>query len=86
MRLGAGRECGHFFVPDMDPFDLALATHRVGDPVQAISDDAVDSFDSRRSEGFSELIRNRPHMTAPLYGVGVRNAVCRGSKWGGRAN
>jgi len=34
------------FVPDMDPFDLAMATHRVGQPVQAIPDDPIDSLDS----------------------------------------
>ena len=58
MRLGAGREGGDFFVPDVDPFDLALAADRVGQTVQAVADDAVDALDAGGREGFGELIRN----------------------------
>ncbi len=37
--LGAGREGRDFFMPDVDPFDLALAPYRVGHAVQAIADE-----------------------------------------------
>ena len=41
MGLGAGCEGGDFLMPDMNPFDLALAAQRVGDPMlRAVADDA----------------------------------------------
>ena len=43
--LGAGRESGGLLVPDMDPLDLALPAHRVGEAVQAVADEAVDPLD-----------------------------------------
>jgi hypothetical protein len=46
----------HLFVADVDPLDLALASQRIGRPVQAVADDAVDPLDPGRREGFSELI------------------------------
>ena len=59
MRLGARREGGDLLVPDMHPLDLALAADRVGQPVQAVADDAVDPLDTGGSEDFRELISNR---------------------------
>jgi hypothetical protein len=56
MRLGAGRKGGDLLVPDMDPFDLALASDRVGQPVEAVANDAVDPLDTGRCEDFRELI------------------------------
>jgi hypothetical protein len=55
MGLGAGCEGGDFLMPDMNPFDLALAAQRVGEPVEAVADDAVDSFDA----GGDKLVRDR---------------------------
>jgi hypothetical protein len=46
VRLGAGRESGNLFVPDMNPRDLALAAERVGQTVQAVADDAIDPLDA----------------------------------------
>jgi hypothetical protein len=42
VRLGAGREGGHLFMPDTDPLNLALATDRIGQPVEAVANDTVD--------------------------------------------
>ena len=59
MRLGARREGRDFLVPDMHPFDLALAANRVGQPIQAVADDAVDPLDTCCGEDFRELISYR---------------------------
>ena len=48
MRLGAGRERGDFLVSDVDPLDLSLAPYGVSQPIEAITDDAVDALDPRR--------------------------------------
>ncbi len=65
MRLGAGRECGDLFVADVDPLDLALSSQRIGQPIQAVADDAMDPLDAGRREGLGELIRNGLHDLAP---------------------
>jgi hypothetical protein len=41
LRLGTGRESRDLLVPHLHPFDLALATDRTGQPVQAVADDAT---------------------------------------------
>ena len=45
MRLSSGRERGDFLVPDVNPLDLSLAPNGVGQPVEAITHDAVDALD-----------------------------------------
>ena len=47
MRFGAGRESGNLFMPDMNPLDLGLPAQRVGQPIQAVADDAIDPLDAR---------------------------------------
>ena len=44
MRVGAGGEGRDLLVPDMQPVDLALPAQCVGEPVQAVADDAVDAL------------------------------------------
>ena len=56
VRLGAGRESRDLLVPDMHPFDLALASQSVGQAIQAVADDAIDPLDARCSEGLRKLI------------------------------
>ena len=74
MGLCPCREGCDLLVPDMYPFDLAMATKRIREPVEAIADDAEDSFDSSRDEDFRELIRHcsghafRPFVGAPRMG------------------
>jgi hypothetical protein len=46
-------------VPDVHPFYFALATKRIGQPVQEVADKAVNAFDSRCREGFRKLISDR---------------------------
>jgi hypothetical protein len=43
MRLGAGGKRRAFLVPDVNPVDLAGAAQRVGEAVQRIADDAIES-------------------------------------------
>jgi len=65
MRLGTRCEGGDLPVPDVDPLHLALTPQRVGQPVQAVADDAVDPLHTRCREGFGELIGNGLHDLAP---------------------
>ena len=58
MRFGARRECSNLLMPDMHPRNLALAPDRVGQAVEAVADNAVDTLDARCSEDFGELISN----------------------------
>src|ERR1700748_308593 len=66
MRFGTRGESRHLFMPHMDPFNLALAPKRVGQPVQTIADNAVNSFDAGRGKGFGELIGDGLHDRAPF--------------------
>jgi hypothetical protein len=59
MGLATGGKRRDLLVPDVNPFDLALAAQRVGQPVEAVTDDAVNAFDSRRHENVGKLIRDR---------------------------
>jgi hypothetical protein len=64
MRLGTGRESRDLFVPHMHPLDLALAADRIGQPVQAVADDAIDSLNAGGGESFSKLISDGLHDLA----------------------
>src|SRR5712672_4074912 len=55
VRLGTGCESRDLFVPHMHPFDLALAADRIGQAVQAVADDAIDTLDAGGSESFCKL-------------------------------
>ena len=66
MRLGTRRESGHLLVPDMHPVDLAVAANRVGQPIEAVADNAVDSFDTNCRENFCELISDGFAIYCPL--------------------
>jgi hypothetical protein len=66
MRLGAGRERRDLLMPDMDPLDLPLSADGVGQPVQAVADNAVDPLDTRSGESLRELVCNGPHHLAPF--------------------
>ena len=57
MRLGARREGGDLFVPDVNPFDRALAADCIGDTVETVADDAEYALDTGRRQGLDELIR-----------------------------
>src|SRR5262249_44757612 len=57
MRFAAGGKRRDLLVPDMNPFDLALMAQRVGQPIEAVADDAVNALDSRGEKNLGELIR-----------------------------
>jgi hypothetical protein len=60
----------------MDPLDLVLPADGIGQPVQAVADDAVNAFDPGRCQGFGELFRYLCHSLAlgKTWSVGVRRA------------
>src|SRR5258708_33551819 len=81
MRLGAGRESCDLLVPHMYPLDLALTADRIGQPVQAVADNAIDPFHAGGGKGFCKLVSNCfGHDTLSLSSdagpfVGLQTAV-----------
>lgn len=73
MRLGTRREGRDLLMTDMNPLDLALAPQRVGQPVQAVADDAVDTLHARRGENLRELVRDGfGHVSFPSRSAAVK--------------
>jgi len=66
VRFGAGRKRRDLLVPNVDPFDLALAADGVSQPVDTVAYDAVYTLHSRRGEGFDEVVRNGFHLRTSL--------------------
>ncbi len=62
MRFGAGREGGHLLVADMHPLDLGLAANGIGQAVEAVANNTIDSFDTRRGNSFRKLVCNSFHI------------------------
>jgi hypothetical protein len=58
VRFGARGKGGDLFVSHLEPLDLALPSHGVGQPIWTVTDNAVDAFYSRCSEGARKLISN----------------------------
>jgi hypothetical protein len=70
MRFGTRGESRRLFMPHMDPFNLALAPKRVGQPVQTIADNAIDTLDACRGKCLRELVSDGfDHITFPWPGV-----------------
>src|SRR5436305_1582537 len=65
MRLRAGGERSDFLVADVHPADLILTANGVGEGIQAIADDAVNSLDARCRQSLCELICNGCHGEFP---------------------
>jgi len=57
MSLGAGCECGDFFVAHVNPLDLPLPSDGVSQTIEAVADDAIDPLDANGCERFGELVR-----------------------------
>src|SRR5262245_20633761 len=73
MGLATGGKRRDLLVPDMNPFDLALAAERVGQPIETVANDAVDPFDSGRDENFGKLIRYRlRHHPSPFLALNTK--------------
>jgi len=69
MRLGASGKCRHLLVTNMQPFDCFGAPQGVGEPIKAVADQAIDTFDPGRRERRHHLICNglflRPQNAHP---------------------
>ena len=59
MRFGARREGGYLLVPDVEPLDLALSANRIGQPVEAVADDAVNALRFRATFEAAKRIPSR---------------------------
>jgi hypothetical protein len=68
VRLGTGRKGRDLLMTDVDPLNLALSPQRIGKPVQAVADDAVDPLHARRGKRFGELIGDGLHDLARSQG------------------
>src|SRR6202171_1265075 len=56
MRIRAGRERGDFLVPDMQPLHAAVAPQRIGEAIEAVAHDSIDTLDTGGGEGFDHLV------------------------------
>src|SRR5229473_7845144 len=65
--LGPGCEGRRLLVTNMHPLDLAVAAKCIGQPVQAIADEAVYPLDAGGFKGFGELICDSLHNLAPSF-------------------
>jgi hypothetical protein len=41
--VGSGCECRYLFVPRVQPFNTAVASHRIGKSIKTVTYDAVDA-------------------------------------------
>jgi hypothetical protein len=82
VRLGTCCEGSGLLVPDVDPFDLALAAKRVGQPVQAVANDAINPLDASCGEQVRKLVRYSPCPNSIFRCTRVPSAIgsegCRG--------
>jgi len=58
MRIRAGRERGDFLVPDMQPLNAAMAAQGIGEAIEAVAHDSIDTLDTGGGEGFDHLVCN----------------------------
>src|SRR6202035_606350 len=58
MRIRAGRERGDFLVPDMQPLNAAMAAQCIGEAIEAVAYDSIDTLDTGGGEGFDHLVCN----------------------------
>src|SRR5271156_3690963 len=72
MRFRSSRESRRLLVSQVDPLDFALHPNGIGDPVQGIPGNAIDSLHSRLRECFHHQFRNiLRHNAAPLVSFGL---------------
>src|SRR6266403_3745902 len=58
MRVPAGGERGDFLVPDMQPLHAAMAAQCIGEAIEAVANDSIDTLDTGGGEGFDHLVCN----------------------------
>lgn len=74
LRLGAGGESGAFFMPYVNPVDASQPPKRIGEAVQRIADDAVDSFHAGLLQRLGQILRSSfAHMSLPKNGRARRH-------------
>jgi hypothetical protein len=80
--FGCCGECGGFFVMDVHPVDVIVSADGVGDRVEAVSDETVDSLDAGGCEGVDELFGDGGCHGVALRGCRVGAGVL--DRWGTR--
>jgi hypothetical protein len=61
VRIGARRERRDLLVANVNPLNRSFTTDRVDDPVERISDDSVDPFDTGLDQSLNHLFCNCSH-------------------------
>src|SRR5216684_6399699 len=58
MRIRAGGERSDFLVPDMQPLNAAMAAQCIGEAIEAVAYDSIDTLDTGGGESFDHLVCN----------------------------
>src|SRR5258708_28113645 len=58
MAVPAGGERGDFLVPDVQPLHAAMAAQCIGEAIEAVAYDSIDTLDTGGGEGFDHLVCN----------------------------
>ena len=66
MCIRACRESGDLLVPDMQPFDAAVAANGIGNAIEAVADKTVNPLDAGSGQYFDKLICNGLGHVCPL--------------------
>jgi hypothetical protein len=80
--FGCCGECGGFFVADVHSVDVIVSADGIGDRVEAVSDETVDSLDAGGREGVDELFGDGGCHEVAVRGCGVSAGVL--DQWGTR--
>jgi hypothetical protein len=56
MRFRGRCEGCHLLVPHMDPFNVAATAYDISEPVQAVTNDAIDALNTCGNQRLNELI------------------------------
>ena len=67
---GGGERCG-FLVAHVHPLDLAATPDRVGDWVQTVADDAIDTPHTSLDQNLHQIFRNVDHSAKITDGITV---------------
>src|SRR5258708_18430279 len=62
MRFRASREGRHLLMAHMHPLDLRLTTNGIGQAVETVANNAINSFDACCRESLSKLVCNTAHV------------------------
>src|SRR6266404_2535668 len=93
MRIRAGGERSDFLVPDMQPLHAAMAAQCIGEAIEAVAYDSIDTLDTGGGEGFDHLVCNsachdillKIGCMVSMAVVGAAHRPRRGVRAGGEA-